>query len=558
MVAAMHPAPSVASASPASAAKQPRGQMLDHRDRFLAFAFAAADLLVEADPTGRITFAAGAFRSRFGAAPESFVGRRISDLVAPEDGGTLAMAMNLLLARGRLAPLSVRLNDASRSAFALAGLAPLGTGPAARLCLTLGPVPSMPEAAPVASADAFGREAEARLRAAEGVGLEGVLALLELGEDATAALASQPGLAAEVGGALAAGAGNALAGELGPGRYGLLPGSGETPDLPTLAGRIGSVLAAHGVSGKVVTQEVSLSAEGLTAVQAVRALRHALATFAREGAAGMGGRGFGSGLAGCVAKVSSRVAVLRRSIVEQHFDLSFQPIVDLGSREVHHREALIRPHSSVGADFASPQEFVLFAETVGLTEALDLAVTDRVLASAAGSTMPLACNLSGLSVQSPGFRERLLARLDARPDAARHLMVEVTESAEIEEEDEAIATLEALRARGVALCIDDFGAGAAAFRYLRSFRVDYVKVDGLYVRNAVRNERDRAFVAAMVDLSLAVGAKVIAERIETEEDARVMRSLGVHYGQGYLFGRPGPLPAAARARRRGVADEVWA
>ena len=138
-------------------------------------------------------------------------------------------------------------------------------------------------------------------------------------------------------------------------------------------------------------------------------------------------------------------------------------------------------------------------------------------------------------------------------------MVEVTESAEIEDEDEAVRTLDALRARGIGLCLDDFGAGAAAFRYLRAFRVDWVKVDGLYVSNAVRSERDRAFIASMVDLSAAVGAKVIAERIETEADAAAMRALGVHCGQGWLYGRPGPLPRPTHTvTRRAAEREMWA
>ena len=103
-------------------------------------------------------------------------------------------------------------------------------------------------------------------------------------------------------------------------------------------------------------------------------------------------------------------------------------------------------------------------------------------------------------------------------------------------------TVEALRERGLPLCIDDFGAGAAAFRYLRAFRVDYVKIDGLYVMAAARGDQDRAIVAGMVDLARTVGARVVAERIETEAEAALMRELGVDYGQGWLYGKPGPLP----------------
>ena len=110
------------------------------------------------------------------------------------------------------------------------------------------------------------------------------------------------------------------------------------------------------------------------------------------------------------------------------------------------------------------------------------------------------------------------------------------------------------------MCIDDFGCGAAAFRYLRRFRVDHVKIDGSYVRNAAEDERDRSFVAAMVDLSRSVGADAIAEQIETEAVAEVMLEIGVRYGQGWLFGQACDLPTGppVARRRSGAAKEQWA
>ena len=113
-----------------------------------------------------------------------------------------------------------------------------------------------------------------------------------------------------------------------------------------------------------------------------------------------------------------------------------------------------------------------------------------------------------------------------------------------------------LRAAGVPVCIDDFGAGNAAFRYLRDFVVDFVKIDGSYVQGAVRSAQERSFVAAMVQLARSVGARVVAEMIETEAQATLMGELQVEFGQGWLFGRPGKLggggeaDTAARSRRR--------
>ena len=92
----------------------------------------------------------------------------------------------------------------------------------------------------------------------------------------------------------------------------------------------------------------------------------------------------------------------------------------------------------------------------------------------------------------------------------------------------------------------DFGAGAAGFRYLQQLPLDYVKIDGTFVQAASNGPRARGMVASMVELASAAGAQTVAEMIETEEQAILMRELGVHQGQGWLFGRPGGLPGAKR------------
>ncbi|MBM3588813.1 MAG: EAL domain-containing protein [Alphaproteobacteria bacterium] len=197
-------------------------------------------------------------------------------------------------------------------------------------------------------------------------------------------------------------------------------------------------------------------------------------------------------------------------------------------------------------------EFVALAEAVGLTAELDGAAVSAVCeaAGAAGGTR-VACNLSGLSLQSPKFLEDMKTLLENRPGMADRLVVEITETAEIKDEDEAAHMIELLREHKILVCLDDFGAGAAALRYLRAFKVDYVKVDGIYVANALQSERDRGFITAMLDLARTVGAQVVAERIETEEEAALMLELGVRHGQGYLFGKP-KMELAAR-----IAGQAW-
>jgi EAL domain-containing protein (putative c-di-GMP-specific phosphodiesterase class I)/PAS domain-containing protein len=513
-----------------TASRRPLGD----RERFVAFAFAAADLLVEVGPEGRVAFAAGAFRARLGRTPESLVGRDAAEVLAPEDRAAFQTTLALLPAHGRLNPTAFRLADAERTPISVSGLHLASADAGSRLCLAFASLPAAPESRPADGAMLL-REVEQRLRS----GAEGPLGLIDI-RGASGTEAEQRILRLLNG---EAGAGT-LAALIAPGRYGVLPAEGGAlPDLGTIASRLGDLLGQEHPGLSVAASIVSLADEGLTPAQAARALRHGLAAFARFGPEGLSRAGFADGLGGVVARVTARAATLRRIVAERRFRLDFQPIVDLGSRDLHHHEALIRLEKGALEPGEGPQDFIALAETIGLTEELDLAVAGMAIAAA--NAVPegqhIAFNISGLSAQSAGFGQRLLALLARDPRGARRVMVELTESAEIEDEQTAAATLRTLRARGVPVCIDDFGAGAAAFRYLKSFPVDYVKVDGAFVQAALTAFRDRNFVAAMVDLSLAVGARVVAERIETEEAAEVMRSLGVHYGQGWLFGRPGPL-----------------
>jgi EAL domain-containing protein (putative c-di-GMP-specific phosphodiesterase class I) len=358
----------------------------------------------------------------------------------------------------------------------------------------------------------------------------------------------------------ASGDGACVAAEIAPGRLGLLAPAGQgLPELKEVRARLAARLPS--TAGGLAAAALDLEVPGLTPIQAIRALRHCLKVFAREGGRGLKEAGMDTGLGGFIEDIGQRTLVLARAIEQQRFNLQYQPIQSLSDRLNHHYEALCRPLRGVLGPSEGPGDFVNLAEAVGLTEALDFAVLE-VAARDIQENNPaerVAVNLSGLSVQSAGFRDKLFARLDEEPDLAKQLIVELTESAEIEQEEEAAATLAGLRERGMAVCLDDFGAGAAAFRYLRAYRVDFVKVDGAFVTAALERERDRRFVASMVDLAGAVGAEVIAERIETAAHADLMRELGVGYGQGWHLGRPGPLPRREKVftgRRKGL-QESW-
>ncbi len=515
------------------------------KDRFLAFAFAAADLLVEASADGAICFAAGAFNVRFGAAPERFVGRRFHQLFAAADRPAVDLAVSTTATRGRLPPLVLRLADAAATPMVVSGLAvPSGQG---RLCFTIGRLPGLPAPVTVAPqpAGAFARMAEDRLRSDEG----GALGLLEVQGWAAAQGAMPPetqrALQSEIVDVLARfGGPGSIAGEIASGRYGLLA-DGPT-DLAAVAAELENLLRAHPATARtqVHSTELALEREQLTGAQAARALRFALARFAEGGTKATGDAGFANGLAEFIASAQVRARAVRSALSEGRFRLAFQPVVNLANRGVHHYEALLRPIFTPGGVIQTTQDFVTFAEAVGLSEELDLAVMQQALGIMAGApALSVAVNVSGLSMQSPAFRERLVPLLQAglRPG---QLLVELTETADIQDVASAASCIAALRGLGVPICIDDFGAGSAAFRYLREFRVDYVKLDGAYVTGARENAREHGFLLSMIELANFVGAKVIAETIEREDEADMMRGLGVEFGQGWLFGKPGALPGA--------------
>lgn len=527
-------------------------QLAHSRDRFHAFAFAAADMLIETGLDGVISFAAGAFRERFGRDGIAFIGRHVESLIAPGDQNAFALALATMPLRGRIAPIMLRTSDprARRSSIA----AMLMPGALPRLCFTIGRLPQG-EFAPgghlagAATTDPvrFSREAEAVLRA----GAPAALALLEIdfgrADDQGMQPCARRVLRDSLPGVLAAASPGAVASELADLRYGLVC-HGEVP-LPGLVEHVRAFLRNTPVlRGLDVTAgRLALDADGLEAPQATRALRSALSCFAGLGLGAVAETGAGDGLAGIVAQARRGTGPIRAIIAEQRFHLSFQPVVRLSDRTVQHHEALLRPAPGTDGAVGSTRDLVNLAEMIGLSEVLDHAVLQQALATLGAVQACIAVNVSGLSMQSSAFRAHLLDEILARraglsQEPGSRLLIELTEAAEIVDMASAAQTVAALRDAGVAVCLDDFGAGAANFRYLGELPVDYIKIDGAHVRAAVAGERERGFVASLVELAVGVGATVVAEMVETAEQAALMGELGVDLGQGWLFGRPGRLP----------------
>jgi EAL domain-containing protein (putative c-di-GMP-specific phosphodiesterase class I) len=296
-----------------------------------------------------------------------------------------------------------------------------------------------------------------------------------------------------------------------------------------------------------------LTAEGLSDADCAKALLYTINAFAK------GKRDFTvsdlmHGYRQMRGETIRRVRSHRKIITGGAFDVLFQPIVDLGDRSVHHYEALMRLRKKGKA--ASPFEFITFAEDVGIINEFDLAMCRKVIgkiesAAAMGDKLFVAVNLSGRSLGTDGFVDALFDLLKGSPHVGGRLIFEVTESSTITDLPAVNRVLAVLRTAGHAVCLDDFGAGATAYQYLRELEVDFVKIDGAYVRDALTTPNGKAFLRSMTTLCKELKIDTIGEMVETEAEATFLLEAGVDYGQGYLFGRPS-AGLSAQPRRAAV------
>jgi len=238
----------------------------------------------------------------------------------------------------------------------------------------------------------------------------------------------------------------------------------------------------------------------------------------------------------------SLLSDLRRAVDENQFHLQYQPKVALADRSCLSAEVLLRwRHPTRG--FVPPDQFIPFAEQTGCIKSITRWVLARGLAQlaawrAGGLDMSLNINVSTRDLVQqdlPSFVRNLLL---AEGVAARHLCLEVTESAIMEDPAHALASLQALHEMGVRLSIDDFGTGYSSLAYLKKLPVQELKIDRSFVMNLDADDNDLNIVRSTIVMAHHMGLTVVAEGVETESVAAKLRMLGCDGAQGYLFGRP--------------------
>ena len=249
------------------------------------------------------------------------------------------------------------------------------------------------------------------------------------------------------------------------------------------------------------------------------------------------------------ATVTARAALeldLRKAVTEKQFRLYYQPQVDSSGRVIG-AEALVRwQHSERG--LVSPAEFIPLAEESGLILPLGQWVLETACAQLLAwasrpetAALTLAVNVSARQFNLPDFVDQVLQVIECsgvRPDM---LKLELTESLLLENVEDIIAKMGALKARGVGFSMDDFGTGFSSLSYLKRLPLDQLKIDQAFVRDVHTSPSDGAIARTIVALGQNLGLTVIAEGVESAVQRDHLASIGCHVYQGYFFSRPLPL-----------------
>ena len=503
--------------------------MLNKAHRFVSYAFCVGDVFIDVDGDLCVTYADGALSWLGMDNLKSIKGRPLSEFVDGADFGLLTSTLQLLGTKQRVGPIAVHIG-ANPSSRRLAGLF-LSHLPGDKVVHIVavamsrldGVIAKPPQTLP--DSDTF---------------LSRLPSLLADGSDADSILISLIQLAN--GGApkdedfftrqlAALSLGGQSAAEFGAGRYAVVhekDGGAEGGLMTRLADLTGETFESATLDANV----------GNGSSDAVRALVYSVRKFS-DTATDIDLNALQQDFSENFEDIRERIASLRRLIKERRFHAAYQPIVPLSGGQIHHVEALVRFDTRSG----SPFELITFAEEVGLIGEFDMmmlnAVTNTLKEWKDKRKKPcIAVNLSARSLTASDFQDSLMQHLEQHAALSDQLLIEVTESAQVSDLSRLSDAVKDVRGAGFKVCLDDFGAGASGFQYLKNIKVDFVKIDGSYVRGAEHDYELRAFLHAMTTLCTGLGINTIAEHVETVPQADLLRQLGADYAQGFLFGHP--------------------
>ncbi len=253
---------------------------------------------------------------------------------------------------------------------------------------------------------------------------------------------------------------------------------------------------------------------------------------------------------------------LREAIDNDLFVLRSQPILQISTGRISHHEVLLRMRDENGKP-VSPDAFLSAAVRFGLMAEIDNWVVENAIARLAEyrkgrPELRFAVNLSANAFETQDLTEWVRTNLNQYGVPARSLIFEITESLAVRHLEYVDRQIASLRKLGCELALDDFGTGYSSFSYLQRLPIDYIKIDGCFIKDLVNNRVDQKMVRLIGEIGREAGMRTIAEYVQNSRALSLLAELGVDYAQGHYIGRPAsapsdktmPIPLSSKHRKR--------
>lgn len=536
---------------PAAKDTQPApSPMREQRDRFLAFAFASADLFLEVSEEGRVTFALGAAKGVTGIEDDSLVGKKWLELFSVYEQATMINLLERAKPGVRCGPKLVNLSETmdSRKAI-LTGIKMPGSG---KFYITLGLSNAIMAriAHAVSQREGFevlGKEsfAEAALKAVSRARQTGMILTItffdfaptrlernRMGEQSWAKMREQ---IAEF--LISEAFDGYSAAEVGDGRYCFVQDTRLAGEA--LAKKFTDVCkqadpSSQGVAVKI--KPVAIDAKALDDLQAEAATKYILDEFEKGGTGSLPINSLKGAYEIYLKANTPKIRELEALIERSGFSLLYQPVVDLATGEAAHFEIFCQFESGKTA------EWVHFAQDVGLATQLDTAMYERAINHVkfkAGTTRTkFSVNLTLHSVENNAFVETFLERLETHKTLSERLLFEIAESTSFKNEAKIEKFIAQVRKIGFRVALDHFNPEPAWLPLLERLKPDIVKIDGKFIRRVLLSPRDAGLVRSLAETCQNLKIDVVAKWVEEKGQAQFLKEAGVGFGQGYHFGRP--------------------
>lgn len=534
-----------------------KDDLKEQRDRFLGFAFAASDLLLEVGKDNRVDYVVGAAKGLTGIDENSLTGRIWTDIFLEKDKGFLKAMIDQAQTGKRCGPVLSTIQDNYRRKSENVILAAIKMPGKDCTYITISFSNELmnhlgfehrqqEEDMMLLNREDFAQEAKQALSTASEMGQDVDLTLFDLiGLESVRDRLSDERwdhlMSVLTGMLKSRSLDGQIATKISDSKYGLL--HDKRTEIGNIEEEISNLIKQNDPNGmgvKIEGNSVDASLGSLNEKEASRALIYTLKEFEKDGSS-LTVKTLQDGFKHFLDANAEKIQQFKTITKKLDFHLHFQPIVSLTTLDISHYEMLTRFR-----DGSSPYEMITFGEDVGLAADFDMAVCERAFLyignSSKDSSQSYAINISGQSIENDAFFKAFHGMLQEKKEYARRILFEITESASIKDLEKVNKFIKTLQKDGYRVCLDDFGAGASSFQYLHNLHVDYVKLDGLYTQQLFYSKRNETMIRHVANLCKDLDVKMVAERIETEEEARLLRRIRVGYGQGYWFSKPLPKP----------------